>query len=198
MQETGINTDIPFGLLQNGLTPSASAAVNEARAQMLRCTVFLGDLFAIGLADFQDMRGAVWYLVYYSRSLFHLRALCTLLSRCVQTVHTRFDQEFLVACGRELPNRLAAFGGYYDEWAQRWWIVSAITSDGDLRGLTRRDPQEICRMLERMVDVVGQDQRNQWKQQAEGQAVKHRWDTKLRPENIFEPISSFAESCGTN
>ena len=126
MQKTGINTDMPYTLRQNGLTPSSSAAVNQARAQMLRCTTFLGDLFSVGLVDVQDMRGAVWYLVYYPRSLLHLRALCTLLSRCVYTVHARFDREFLVACGKELPDRLVAFGGYYDEWAQRWRIVSTV------------------------------------------------------------------------
>ena len=49
-------------------------------------------------------------------------------------------------------------------------------------------------MLERTIDVVGQDKRNQWKQQAEGQVIKHRWDSRLRPESIFEQISTLAES----
>lgn len=49
-------------------------------------------------------------------------------------------------------------------------------------------------MLEKMLDQVGQDQRPQWQQDTEGQAIKQRWEHRLDIAKVFAPLDAWIES----
>ena len=86
---------------------------------MLKTTAFLGDLFAVGVIGAEPVLKAANYLVSCLWSLFHLRDLHLLLSRCVYVAGERISREHLLGMYYSVNTQLV----YLQNNAAQWWRI---------------------------------------------------------------------------